>query len=131
MDKAVKIALLGAGTVGSGVIRVLNENAHEIRQKVGVPVQIKTILVRNRKKNRQGMDNFYLTDDFQDILNDDEIDIVVELMGGLHPAREYMLEAMKVGKHVVTANKDVVAQFGKICSPHPKNGRLPSALKPA
>lgn len=113
MDKAVKIALLGAGTVGSGVIRVLNENAHEIRQKVGVPVQIKTILVRNRKKNRQGMDNFYLTDDFQDILNDDEIDIVVELMGGLHPAREYMLEAMKVGKHVVTANKDVVAQFGK------------------
>ncbi|MFC2469067.1 MAG: homoserine dehydrogenase, partial [Negativicutes bacterium] len=113
MNKAVKIALLGAGTIGSGVIRVLNENAYEIKQKVGVPVQIKTILVRDREKNRQGMDDFYLTDDFQDILNDDEIDIVVELMGGLHPAREYMLEAMKVGKHVVTANKDVVAQFGK------------------
>lgn len=113
MDRPVTIGMLGSGTVGTGVVHVLKENAYEISQKVGVPVQIKTVLVRDTHKVRPYMKDLHLTDDFEEILGDDAIDIVVELMGGLHPAREYMLAVMKAGKHVVTANKDVVAQFGK------------------
>lgn len=113
MEKPVMIGLLGSGTVGTGVVRVLKENAYEISQKVGAPVQIKTVLVRDTHKVRPYMEGLRLTDEVEEIIGDDEIDIVVELMGGLHPAREYMLAAMRAGKHVVTANKDVVAQFGK------------------
>lgn len=113
MDRPVTIGMLGSGTVGTGVVHVLKENAYEISQKVGVPVQIKAVLVRDTHKVRPYMKDLHLTDDFEEILGDDAIDIVVELMGGLHPAREYMLAVMKAGKHVVTANKDVVAQFGK------------------
>lgn len=112
MEKPIKIGLLGAGTVGSGVLQVLRENAKEISLKAGAPVEIKSVLVRDAKKARPYMDGLIVTDKIEDILEDSEIKIVVELMGGLHPAREYMLAAMEVGKHVVTANKDVIAQFG-------------------
>ena len=112
MEKPIKIGLLGAGTVGSGVLQVLHENAKEVSQKAGAPVEIKTVLVRDAKKPRPYMDGLVVTDRIEDILEDEDISIVVELMGGLHPAREYMLAAMEAGKHVVTANKDVIAQFG-------------------
>lgn len=112
MEKPIKIGLLGAGTVGSGVLQVLRENAKEISLKAGAHVEIKSVLVRDAKKARPYMDGLIVTDKIEDILEDSEIKIVVELMGGLHPAREYMLAAMEVGKHVVTANKDVIAQFG-------------------
>lgn len=88
-------------------------NQRQITERVGARIEIKTVLVRNLNKPRPQLKNVKLTDKFEDILNDDEIQIVVELMGGLHPAKEYMLRAMEAGKHVVTANKDVVAQFGK------------------
>ena len=104
MEKTVKIGLLGAGTVGSGVLQVLRENVREISLKTGAPVEIKTVLVRDVKKPRPNMDGLLATDKIEDILEDEETDIVVELMGGLHPAREYMLAAMEAGKHVVTAN---------------------------
>ncbi|MBE6096296.1 MAG: homoserine dehydrogenase [Schwartzia succinivorans] len=113
MGKTIKIGLLGSGTVGSGVVEVLKKNVDEISQKAGTEIEIKKILVRDLKKKRAHLEGMDLTDDINDILKDDDIDIIVELMGGLHPAREYMLRAMKAGKHVVTANKDVVAQFGK------------------
>lgn len=113
MGKTIKIGLLGSGTVGSGVVEVLKKNVDEISQKAGTEIEIKKILVRDLKKKRAHLKGMDLTDDINDILKDDDIDIIVELMGGLHPAREYMLRAMKAGKHVVTANKDVVAQFGK------------------
>lgn len=115
MKQAIKIGLLGSGTVGSGVIDVLEMNAGIISERVGCPLKIKTLLVRDRKKIRHGLvgKGIELTDNFQDIIADPEIDIVVELIGGLHPAREYMLEALEAGKHVVTANKDVIAQFGR------------------
>ena len=112
MERPIRIGLLGAGTVGSGVLQVLRENAREVALKVGAPVEIKTVLVRDIKKSRPSMDGLVLTDRIEDIIEDNEIEIVVELMGGLHPAREYMLAAMQAGKHVVTANKDVIAQFG-------------------
>lgn len=113
MEKVIKIGLLGSGTVGSGVIKVLDMNRRQITERVGTPIQIKTVLVRDLTKPRPYLKDLRVTDDIEEILRDDEIDVVVELMGGLHQAREYMLRAMEAGKSVVTANKDVVAQFGK------------------
>ncbi len=111
MEKPIKIGLLGAGTVGSGVLQVLRENAREVFLKAGAPVEIKSVLVRDAQKTRSYVDGLIVTDKIEDILKDEEIKIVVELMGGLHPARECMLAAMEAGKHIVTANKDVIAQF--------------------
>ncbi|MBP8599535.1 MAG: homoserine dehydrogenase [Selenomonas sp.] len=113
MQKVIKIGLLGSGTVGSGVIKVLAMNCQQITERIGAQLQLKTILVHDLKKKRPFLDGYMVTDNIEDILADEEIDIVVELIGGLHPAREYMLRAMATGKSVVTANKDVVAQFGK------------------
>ena len=113
MEKVIHIGLLGFGTVGTGVVRVLQENEPEITEKIGARLLIKTVLVRDVHKKREYMDGLVLTDKIEDILSDDSIDVVVELMGGIHPAREYMLQALSAGKNVVTANKDVVAQYGK------------------
>lgn len=110
--KKIKIALLGAGTVGSGVIHVLRENAKEISERIGAAVEIKTVLVRDRQKNRPQLEGIAVTENFDDILRDDEIKIVAEVMGGIEPARGCMLSAMRAKKSVVTANKDVVAEFG-------------------
>lgn len=106
----IKIALLGAGTVGSGVIQALSMNADIIAGRSGAYIEIKKILVRDAKKQRPEVNGILLTDNFDEILDDEEISIVVEVMGGLSPARDYMLRSMATGKHVVTANKDVIAQ---------------------
>ena len=109
----MKIALLGAGTVGSGVVEVLRKNFHEISQKANCEIEISKILVRNLNRPRQNLDGIELVDRFEKILEDPEIKIVVEVMGGIHPALDYMLESMKHGKSVVTANKDAIAEHGK------------------
>ena len=106
----IKIALLGAGTVGSGVVRTLAMNADTITGRCGAGIEIKKILVRDAKKHRSEAEGIALTDNFDEILNDPEISVVVEVMGGLTPAKDYMLRAMAAGKHVVTANKDVIAE---------------------
>ena len=113
MKDKIKIGLLGLGTVGVGVCKVLTENAHEISQKVGRAVEVKTVLVRDIKKKRDIVGDFVITDKFETILDDPEIDIVIELMGGIEPSRTYMLSALRSGKNVVTANKDVLAEHGK------------------
>ncbi len=113
MEKPIKFAMLGSGTVGTGVIKVLQENAREIAKRIGAPLELKKVLVRDLDRKRPQLEGLALTDRIEDILEDDEISVVVEVMGGIHPAREYMLRAMEAGKSVVTANKDVVAQFGK------------------
>ena len=113
MSKTINIALLGLGTVGQGIVNVLKENNHEISQKVGFPINIKTVLVRNIEKAKAFDASLNLTTDFSDIINDDEINIVVEVMGGENPARQYMLQALQAKKHVITANKDVVALHGR------------------
>lgn len=115
MKQKINLGLLGCGTVGTGVIKVLQENYHDIRAKIGVDIAVTKVLVRNVQKKRNfdcNIDDIIFTDNADDIINDKDIDIVVELLGGIHPAREYMLAAMNAGKHIVTANKDVVAQFG-------------------
>jgi len=85
-------------------------NAETITGRSSARIEIKTILVRDAKKYRPELDGIVLTDNFDEILRDDEISVVVEVMGGITPARDYMLQAMAAGKHVVTANKDVIAQ---------------------
>lgn len=112
MEKVIHVGLIGMGTVGTGVVRILNDNAHGILQKVGMAVAIKKIMVRQLDKHRNVDVNAEFTTNIDDIINDPEIDIVIEVIGGITPAKDYIISALKAGKHVITANKDVVAKFG-------------------
>ena len=105
----IKIAILGLGTVGTGVAKVIGENAKQIERKLGEPLQVKTILVRHFK---DGPYRQLMTDDFRKIEEDDEIRVVVETIGGVDAAYEYTKRALSAGKHVVTANKQLVAEKG-------------------
>ena len=113
MDKIVQIGLLGFGTVGTGVVRVLTDNSQLIAQRAGTAITIKKILVRDLNKKRALSTAAEMTTDPAAVIGDPEIDIVVELLGGEEPARTLMLEALNRGKHVVTANKDVMAKYGR------------------
>lgn len=109
----IKAALLGFGTVGSGVYTLLERRKQEMSQKIGAKLEIAGILVRDRKKERQGVPSELLTDSWKEIVENEEIQIVIEVMGGIEPARTYILEALRAGKQVVTANKDLLATHGK------------------
>ncbi|MGJ8455060.1 homoserine dehydrogenase [Pseudothermotoga sp. U03pept] len=111
----VKIALLGFGTVGRGVHKVLESQRQKIAKSCGANIEIKKILVRNVQKYRSTFSNIsnLFTDDPHQILEDPETAIVVEVMGGIKPAFDYVIEAMKNGKSVVTANKDMIAECGR------------------
>lgn len=111
--KVINAALLGLGTVGTGVYKVLRQQRDEMGQKIGAVVEIKKILVRNLKKAAAKIDDpSVLTNNWKEIVEDDSIDLVIEVMGGIEPARTWILEAFQAGKHVVTANKDLVASYG-------------------
>jgi len=112
MERVINVGLIGMGTVGTGVAKILSNNAQGIFQKVGMAVAIKKIMVRQLDKARNIAVDAEFTTDIEDIINDKEIDIVIEVMGGLDPAKDYILRALRAGKHVITANKDVVAKFG-------------------
>ncbi len=113
-NRNINIALLGAGTVGGGVYRLIKENREEFKDRTGAVINVKKVLVRDMSKDRTGFDKAVLTDDFNEIISDKDIEIVVELMGGLHPALEYVTESLKAGKQVVTANKDLIAEHGEL-----------------
>lgn len=114
MKDFINVGLLGAGTVGGGVLKVLEKNAEKITKEVGKPVRITKVLDRNAASRQQEYgDKYYFTDNADEVLNDKDIDIIVELLGREHPAKEYIEQAFKNGKHVVTANKDVLARYGK------------------
>ena len=105
----IQIAILGLGTVGTGVARVVAENARQIERKLGEPLRVKTILVRRFK---DGPYRQLMTDDFSRIEQDEDIRVVVETIGGVEAAYEYTKRALEAGKHVVTANKQLVAEHG-------------------
>lgn len=110
----INIGLLGCGTVGSGVVKLLRQNQIAIAKKTGSEITISKVLERDPEKcYRLGLREDQITNRFEDILNDDSINIVVELMGGIEPAFSFIIEAMKKGKHVVSANKDLIAVKGK------------------
>ena len=105
----IQIAILGLGTVGTGVAKVVAENAKQIGRKLGEPLQVKAILVRHFK---DGPYRQLMTDDFRKIEEDESIRVVVETIGGVEAAYEYTKRALQAGKHVVTANKQLVAECG-------------------
>ncbi|MDF2891517.1 MAG: homoserine dehydrogenase [Clostridia bacterium] len=112
--KKIKIALLGLGNVGQGVWQILNTNKKQITLNCGYEIEVSKILVQNIEKPRTiEIPKELLTTRIEDILVDDEIKIVIELMGGSNPAMQYMLKAMKCKKHVITANKLVLATQGE------------------
>src|SRR4051812_5919809 len=107
--KPIKVGLLGLGTVGSGVVRIVEKHQNDLQQQVGSPIIIEKVLVQDRQKNRDvNVELPKLTEDPADIINNPEIDVVVEVMGGIQPAKSYILEALSNGKHIVTANKDLM-----------------------
>ena len=105
----IQIAIMGLGTVGTGVAKVVAENARQIERKLGEPLQVKTILVRHFK---DGPYRQLMTDEFTKIEEDNAIRVVVETIGGVEAAYEYTKRALNAGKHVVTANKQLVAEKG-------------------
>jgi homoserine dehydrogenase len=109
----VKIALLGFGTVGTGTYQIIENNKEEIEKRSGYKIEITKILVGDlNKKRRITPAKGVLTTDYNSILDDSEIQIVVELIGGIEPARNYILRGIEKGKHIVTANKAVMAADG-------------------
>ena len=107
-----KIALLGMGTVGGGVYEIIERQKEEMPFKIGAALEVVKVLVRNKAKYADKVPAEKLTDVWEDVINDDSIDIVVEVMGGIEPARTYIKAALEKGKHVVTANKDLMAMHG-------------------
>ncbi|WML46411.1 homoserine dehydrogenase [Neobacillus sp. PS3-40] len=111
--KTISIGLLGLGTVGTGVVTIIEDHQEKLMHQVGCPVVIKKILVQNLEKLRSvDVEQSMLTTCSNDILDDPEIDIIIEVMGGVGVTKDYLLKALRQGKHVVTANKDLMALHG-------------------
>jgi len=111
--RPVRIALLGCGTVGGGVVRLLYDNARYLAERVGAPLEIARVLVRDATKERPAeLDLRVVTTDAELVLGDASIDLYVETMGGLDPAREYVERAIENKRGVVTANKMLLATCG-------------------
>lgn len=113
MSRKIYAAILGAGTVGTGVYKLCEQMREDIVSKTGAELVIKKVLVRNLDKDRKPIERELLTDNWREVIEDKDIEIIIELMGGISPAREYILEALKAGKQVVTANKDLLAECGE------------------
>ncbi len=109
----INVGILGLGTVGSGVVSILQQNAQDISIRTQSNIAIKQVLVLNPQEPQKITGNFTLTDKADEILLDPEIDIVIEVMGGIEPARSYIIKALRNGKHVITANKDLLALHGQ------------------
>ena len=110
----IKVAILGLGTVGTGVYKLIQKRADVMERTAGAKLEVKKILVRNMQKKREGVEQELLTDNWKEILEDDEISVVIEVMGGLEPAKTMILEALEAGKNVVSANKDLIAEEGHV-----------------
>ncbi|OBZ09864.1 homoserine dehydrogenase [Bacillus sp. FJAT-27264] len=111
--KPVKVGLLGLGTVGTGVVRIVVGNQEDLSSQVGSPILIERIAVKDLDKPRDvEIDPAKITTDPWEVIRDPEIDVIVEVMGGIAGTKEYLLEALDRGKHIVTANKDLMALHG-------------------
>ncbi|MDU9348896.1 MULTISPECIES: homoserine dehydrogenase [Staphylococcus] len=109
--KELNVALLGLGTVGSGVVKIIEENREQIRETMNKDINIRHILVRDKSRKRPiNTSKYNLTEDIEDIFNDDSIDIIVEVLGGVEPTVEWLKRALSEQKHVITANKDLLAE---------------------
>src|ERR1700676_3004917 len=113
--KPLQVGLLGMGTVGRGTWDVLRRNEEEITRRAGRPIRVTWIATRTLARARdatKGANGVNLTEDLQAVVNHPDVDIVVELIGGVTPAKQYVLQAIAAGKHVVTANNALLAAHG-------------------
>jgi len=112
--RAICIGVLGLGNVGAGTIRILRDNKESIEGRLGAQVRVKRILVRDLDRARDvEVDPSMLTTRVEDVIDDPDVRVVVELIGGVDTARDYVLRALRSGKHVVTANKALLAEHGQ------------------
>jgi homoserine dehydrogenase len=110
--RTLKVGMLGCGNVGSGVAQLLSEHADDLAARVGARLELAAVGVRELTKSRAYVDPSIITDDLEGLVNRDDIDLVIEVMGGIEPARSLLLAAMASGKSVVTANKTLLAEDG-------------------
>ena len=110
--KTLKVGMLGCGVVGSQIARLLVENKSDLTSRAGANLELVKVAVKDIKTKREGIPSNLLTDDAKSIVNDPEIDLIIEVIGGINPAKELILTAIKNGKSVVTANKALLAQSG-------------------
>jgi homoserine dehydrogenase len=111
--QTISVGLLGLGTVGTGVVRILRENAREIEARLGARIEVKRALIKDPVKERNiGLPQALLTTRAEDVLDDPTVSIVVELVGGITDAKRFVLGAIDRKKHVVTANKALLAICG-------------------
>jgi len=110
--KTLKVGMLGCGVVGSQIARLLVENKSDLTSRAGANLELVKVAVKEIKTKREGIANNLLTDDAKSVVNDPEIDLIIEVIGGITPAKELILTAIKNGKSVVTANKALLAQAG-------------------
>ncbi|MBP1156568.1 MULTISPECIES: homoserine dehydrogenase [unclassified Paenibacillus] len=111
--KPIKVGLLGLGTVGTGVVRIVENHQHDLLSQSGSPIEISKILVQDKSKARNiSVSPDALTENPWDVIENPEIDVVVEVMGGIELSKQLILSALDHGKHIVTANKDLMALYG-------------------
>ncbi|MEI4829736.1 homoserine dehydrogenase [Bacillus sp. FJAT-53711] len=109
----IRVGLLGLGTVGSGVVRIIEDHQDRLAHQIGCPVKVTKVLVQNVEKEREvQVTPTLLTKNPDEIINNPDVDVVIEVMGGVDEAKAYILQSLQNGKHVVTANKDLMALHG-------------------
>ncbi len=114
MAEVIQIGMLGCGIVGSAVARILDAHSDEIAERAGARLEIRKVAVRNLGKTRDvPLSKETFTSDPTEVTNDSSVQILVEVMGGIEPARTLMIDAMQSGKHVVSANKELIATLGR------------------
>ncbi|HOQ91009.1 MAG TPA: homoserine dehydrogenase, partial [Candidatus Hydrogenedentes bacterium] len=113
MSGALQVGVIGAGTVGAGVVQILRQNAGVIREKAGVDIKLVHVSdLRQEALAELDLDGVRISRDAQALIDDPEVQVVCELIGGVEPARSFIISAMNAGKHVVTANKMLLAKHG-------------------
>ena len=112
--ESIKVGLLGYGTIGTGVIRVFQQNAELLQQRLGKPVELVMIADLDIASDRGvDVDPGLLTTDVEDVISNPDVDVVIELIGGYEPAKSFIIKAINNGKHIVTANKALMAVHGQ------------------
>ncbi len=111
--KAIRVGLLGLGTVGSGVVKIIQDHQDKLMHQVGCPITIKKVLVKDLEKKREvDLPKEVLTTEVYDVIDDPDVDVVIEVIGGVEQTKQYLVDALRSKKHVVTANKDLMAVYG-------------------
>ena len=109
----LKVAILGFGTVGEGVYQTIESHQEELTAIIGSKVEVAAVLVRNKQKDRKISENILVTDDFDEIIQLPSLDVVIEAIVGNEPSFTYLKKAIQRGCHIITANKQMFAHYGK------------------